>query len=73
MPRPYDFRDREMHDLRNRALQRVLRSILRSHAARRQADRARELASSSRLSLWERLPVSSAPGARTSHLRLVKK
>ena len=74
MPRRHDFRDQEMHDLRNRALRSVLRSILRSEMARQQADRARELASSSRLSPWSRLP-GSLPSGRLStlHLRLVKK
>jgi hypothetical protein len=74
MQRRLDFRDHEMHDLRNRALRCVLKSILKSYAARLQTDRARELASSSRLSPWDRLPGAVAPGpARTSHLRLVKK
>jgi hypothetical protein len=53
-----------MHDLRDRALQRVLRSILRSYAGTAQADRARELAASSRLSPWTRLPARSRPAAQ---------
>ena len=74
MRRRHDFRDVEMHDLRNRALLCVLRSVLRTREARLQAERARELAASSRLSPWGRLPASLAPGPlRTSHLRLVKK
>ena len=74
MRRRLGFRDEEMHDLRNRALRCVLQSILRSDATRQQADRARELAASSRLSPWSRLP-GSLPSERlgTSHLRLVKK
>ena len=74
MRRPHDFRDVEMHVLRNRALGCVLRSILGSEAARVQASRARELAVSSRLSPWSRLP-GSLPSGRlsTAHLRLVKK
>jgi hypothetical protein len=74
MQRRLGFRDHEMHDLRNRALRCVLKSILRSNAARLQADRARELASASRLSPWARLPGSFPSGRLdTRHLRLVKK
>ena len=74
MPREHDFRDQEMHDLRDRALRSVLRSIMRLETARLQADRARELAASSRQSPWIRLPGSLPSGpVGTSHLRLVKK
>ena len=73
MLRRHDFRDQEMHDLRNRALQCVLRSILRSHGSRVQADRARALAASSRVSPWTRLPGAFPSGRVPSHLRLVKK
>ena len=74
MRRRHSFRDEEMHDLRDRALRCVLQAILRSHAAQQQADRARELAASSRLSPWSRLP-GALPSGRlsTSRLRLVKK
>jgi hypothetical protein len=66
--------DHEMHRLRNRALHRVLTSILRCAHATSQVRRARMLARRSRRSPWDRTPdappVSSRP--RRTHLRLVR-
>ena len=71
MTRPLALTDHEMHDLRNRALQRVLASVLRAEMTRGVAAGTRALARRSHQTPGERVTARSAR-ARRPPLRLVK-
>ena len=72
-PRPLALSDHEMHDLRNRALQCVLASVLRAEMTRVVSAGTRALARRSRQSPMERMTAPARTArARRSALRLVK-
>jgi hypothetical protein len=65
-----DVRDHHRHHLRNRALQRVLDSILRVQVSRAHAKQARRLARRAPGNPWDAEPAARTPTGRV--LRLVK-